>query len=49
MLVGNVGFTELGIAVQEKLEPDGNLVKDEEFERMRGGGSAPLVCLSFSL
>eukprot|EP00798_Chlamydomonas_sp_ICE-L_P006769 gene6769-biopygen1975 len=35
MLVGNVGFTELGIAVQEKLEPDGNLVKDEEFERMR--------------
>eukprot|EP00798_Chlamydomonas_sp_ICE-L_P006067 gene6067-biopygen1190 len=35
MLVGNVGFTELGIAVQEKLEPDGNLVKDEELERMR--------------
>eukprot|EP00798_Chlamydomonas_sp_ICE-L_P019766 gene19766-biopygen28588 len=35
MLVGNVAFTELSIAVQEKLEPDGNLVNDAVFERMR--------------
>jgi len=35
MLVGNVFFSELGLAVQEKLEPDGHLVNDAEFERMR--------------
>jgi hypothetical protein len=35
MLVGNVAFTELSIAVQEKLEPGVRLVNDSVFERMR--------------
>eukprot|EP00798_Chlamydomonas_sp_ICE-L_P000203 gene203-biopygen2174 len=35
MLVGNVAFTELSIAVQEKLEPGVRLVNDAVFERMR--------------
>ena len=35
MLVGNLAFAGLSLALQEKLEPDGLLVNDAAFERMR--------------